>query len=241
MGDCIKDDTEAIRINTDEILARVNSIRDGQPLVSQRRVEMWIEEMTVLSTYAQSTCQGTIADTTEYIREDSPIPPLPALQVPSLPATSSSYPDVLGDEQPDTLQSMHDLACTYLDQDRFKEAEALLTQVVEKRTKVLGDEHPDTLKSMHELAYTYGELGQHKEAETLWMQVVEKRTRVLGDEDPDTLRSMHDLASTYKDQGRFKEAESLWLQVVKEMTRVLGKEQPNTLRSMHNLASTYED
>ena len=47
---------------------------------------------------------------------------------------------VLGAEHPDTLTSMHNLALTYSDQGRWKEAEELGVQIVEM-TRVLGAEH----------------------------------------------------------------------------------------------------
>ncbi|KIW35747.1 uncharacterized protein PV06_11912 [Exophiala oligosperma] len=43
---------------------------------------------------------------------------------------------------------MNNLALTYWNQGRWKEAEELEVQVREIRTRVLGGEHPDTLTSM---------------------------------------------------------------------------------------------
>ncbi|KDR65417.1 hypothetical protein GALMADRAFT_38047, partial [Galerina marginata CBS 339.88] len=51
---------------------------------------------------------------------------------------------VLGDEHPDTLRSMGNLASTFWKQGRLTEAEALYVVVLEKTKQVLGDEHPDT-------------------------------------------------------------------------------------------------
>ncbi|KAH7061799.1 kinesin light chain [Paraphoma chrysanthemicola] len=146
---------------------------------------------------------------------------------------------VLGDEHPDTLISMNNLASTYSDQGRWKEAEELEVQVMETRKRVLGDEHPDTLTSIANLALTYSDQGRWKEAEELEVQVIETSSRVLGDEHPDTLISMNNLASTYSNQGRWKEAEELFMQVMETRKSVLSDEHPSTLTSMANLASTY--
>jgi Cdc6-like AAA superfamily ATPase len=67
---------------------------------------------------------------------------------------------VLGDEHPDTLTSMANLASTYSDQGRWREAEELEAQVMQTRKRVLGDEHPDTLTSMNNLALTYESQGR---------------------------------------------------------------------------------
>ena len=61
---------------------------------------------------------------------------------------------VLGQEHPDTLNSMANLASTFWSQGRWKEAEELGVQVVEARKRVLGQEHPDTLTCMANLAMT---------------------------------------------------------------------------------------
>ncbi|OCK73870.1 hypothetical protein K432DRAFT_220962, partial [Lepidopterella palustris CBS 459.81] len=72
---------------------------------------------------------------------------------------------VLGPEHPSTLTSMGNLASTYRNQGRWKEAEELEVQVMETSSKVLGEEHPSTLTSMGNLASTYSNQGRWKEAE----------------------------------------------------------------------------
>ena len=59
---------------------------------------------------------------------------------------------VLGEEHPDTLTSIGNLALTYRNQGRWKEAEQLEVQVLEMTKRVLGEEHPSTLTSMANLA-----------------------------------------------------------------------------------------
>ena len=147
----------------------------------------------------------------------------------------------LGEEHPDTLTSIVNLASTYRKQGRWKVAEELFEQVIEMRKRVLGEKHPETLTSMAYLASTYWDQGRWKEAEELEVQVMKMRKRVLGEEHPETLTDMANLASTYRDQGRWKEAEELKVQVMEMRKRVLGEEHPETLTSIANLASTYRD
>ncbi|RKK27668.1 hypothetical protein BFJ66_g16550 [Fusarium oxysporum f. sp. cepae] len=175
--------------------------------------------------------------------------------------------EVLGEEHPDTLTSMGNLASIYSNQGRWKEAEELGVDVMEIRKRVLGEEHPYTLTSMGNLASTYWNQGRWKEAEELEVDVMEisKRVlgeehpdtltsmeelevdvmeiskRVLGEEHPDTLASMANLALTYQNQGHWKEAEELEVDVMEISKRVLGEEHPDTLTSMGNLASTYRN
>jgi hypothetical protein len=72
---------------------------------------------------------------------------------------------VLGAEHPHTLTSIGNLAATYENQGRWKEAEELEVQVMETRKRDLGAEHPDTLMSISNLAATYRIQGRWKEAE----------------------------------------------------------------------------
>ena len=85
--------------------------------------------------------------------------------------------EVLGVEHPSTLTIMANLATTYRNQGRWKEAKELFMQVVETSSRVLGLEHPSTLTIsmltiMANLASTYRNQGQWKEAEELELQVI---------------------------------------------------------------------
>ncbi|MCJ1240825.1 hypothetical protein MMC14_008829, partial [Varicellaria rhodocarpa] len=66
-----------------------------------------------------------------------------------------------------TLISMANLASTYRNQGRWKEAEKLGMQVTDISKKTLGTEYPDTLNSMANLASTYWNQGRWKEAKKL--------------------------------------------------------------------------
>jgi hypothetical protein len=66
---------------------------------------------------------------------------------------------ILGDDHPGTLANMQNLATTFSNQGRLKEAEMLDVQVLEMRQKALGQKHPDTLASMIGLVSTYQHQG----------------------------------------------------------------------------------
>ncbi|KAJ7926912.1 hypothetical protein B0H13DRAFT_2265797 [Mycena leptocephala] len=116
---------------------------------------------------------------------------------------------VLGDDHPDTLLAMGNLASTYHSLGEFHKAEELEVVVLEKKKQVLGDDHPDTLQTMANLGWTYNHLGEFQKAETLGIVVLEKRKRLLGENHPDSLQAMQDLASTYRHLGKLSEAAEL--------------------------------
>ncbi|KAJ6260293.1 hypothetical protein Dda_4518 [Drechslerella dactyloides] len=147
---------------------------------------------------------------------------------------------MLGEEDPDTLASMNNLASTYWDQGRWKEAEELEVRIADAHKATFGADHLETLVNMSNLATTYWGQGQWKEAEELQVQVMEARKVQLGADHLDTLTCMSNLASIYNSQGRRKEAEELAAQVMDARKANLGPDHPDTLNSMSNLAAIWE-
>ncbi|KAF8195187.1 P-loop containing nucleoside triphosphate hydrolase protein [Mycena galopus ATCC 62051] len=148
---------------------------------------------------------------------------------------------LLGDNHPDTLRTMGNLANTYSALGEHRKAKELRVTVLEKQKQLLGDNHPDTLLTIGNLANSYLNLGEHQQAEELNVTVLEKRKQVLGDNHPDTLRTMVNLANLYSNLGEHQQAEELNVTVLEKLKQVLGDNHPDTLRTMGNLANTYSD
>jgi tetratricopeptide (TPR) repeat protein len=142
----------------------------------------------------------------------------------------------MGEEHPDTLTLMGELASTLGGQGDYAAARTLEEKVLELRRQALGEEHPDTLTSMNNLASIFWAQGNYPAARTLQEKVLEIRRRVLGEEHPDTLTSMNNLASIFWAQGDLPAARTLEEKVLEISRRVLGEEHPDTLFSMNNLA-----
>jgi len=62
---------------------------------------------------------------------------------------------ILGKEYPDSLISLTNLASTYRNYERWKEAEEVKGQVMKTSLRILRKEHPNTLNSMANLAFIY--------------------------------------------------------------------------------------
>ncbi|KAJ5503479.1 hypothetical protein N7463_006353 [Penicillium fimorum] len=141
----------------------------------------------------------------------------------------------LGEDHPDTLSSMANLALTYKNQGRWDEAEQLQIQVMETRKTKLGEDHPDTLSSMANLASTFWNQGRWDEAEKLQIQVMETRKTKLGEDHPDTLTSMANLAFTWKSSGHDANAISLLRESLTKQKQTLGLNHPTTSSSFEIL------
>jgi hypothetical protein len=91
------------------------------------------------------------------------------------------------------------LASTYWNQGRWKEAEDLEVQVIETRKRVLGAEHPSTLTSMNNLAHTFYLQGRNEEAIQLMEGVVKSLEATIGPNHPYTQKASRSLNLwTYK-------------------------------------------
>ena len=146
-----------------------------------------------------------------------------------------------GEDHPDTITAMANLASTYWNQGRWNEAESLQNIVLQSRQKILGTDHPDTITAMADLASTYSDQGRWNEAESLQNTVLQSSQKILGTDHPDTIRAMANLATTYSDQGRWNEAESLQNTVLHSSQKILGTNHPDTITAMGNLAIIHDE
>jgi tetratricopeptide (TPR) repeat protein len=147
--------------------------------------------------------------------------------------------EMLGEEHPDTLLVLGNVASIYRNQWQWDEAEYLQTKILDICTRTCGPEHPDTLYSMSALASTYAQQERFEDAEALELRVFEARTRLLGEDDPLTLDSVSALASMYYKQGILEKAEPLQERDLKGCKQLFGEEHPGTLVSRLKLASIY--
>ncbi|MBU4264134.1 MAG: tetratricopeptide repeat protein [Proteobacteria bacterium] len=145
---------------------------------------------------------------------------------------------ILGEEHPNTLASMNNLAETLRAMGNLSGARELQEKTLEVLIRILGEEHPVTLTSMNNLAGTLRDMGNLSEARALEKKALEVEIRVLGEEHPNTLSSMNNLAVTLQAQGDLSEARALQEKTLEIRLRILGEEHPNTLESMNNLAET---
>jgi tetratricopeptide (TPR) repeat protein len=145
--------------------------------------------------------------------------------------------NALGEEHPETLISIGNLATTLWQMGDLPGARALQEKVLEIHRRVLGEEHPHSLISIGNLATTLWQMGDLPGARALEEKVLEIHRRVLGEEHPSTLTSINNLASTLWKIGDLPGARALQEKALEICRRVLGEEHPETLVSLHNLAT----
>jgi eukaryotic-like serine/threonine-protein kinase len=144
---------------------------------------------------------------------------------------------VLGEADPETLDSMEMMGILLQHQGKLAEAEPYLREALEHRRRVLGGEDSQTLISMTELGALLWDQGRLAEAEPLMREALEKQRRVLGEENPVTLETIANLGTLLRDQGKLAKAEPYYRESVEKYRRVAGEEARDTLTSIGNLGS----
>jgi tetratricopeptide (TPR) repeat protein len=142
----------------------------------------------------------------------------------------------LGDEHPETLMAMDNLATVLGCQGKYEAAEAMSRQTLLLEETVLGREHPSTLTAMSNLALVLDSRGNYEAAEVMNRQTLLLSETVFGHEHPSTLRTMSNLALVLGRQGNYEAAEAMNRQTLLLSETVLGREHPSTLTTMSNLA-----
>ena len=142
----------------------------------------------------------------------------------------------IGNQHPDTVTSLSNLAALYRDMGKYAKAEPLLQEALQIRRKALGNQHPDTATSLDNLATLYRDMGKYAKAEPLYEEALQICRKVLGNRHPDTATSLNNLAELYRDMGDYAKAEPLFQETVEISRETLGSEHPGTAVSLINLA-----
>jgi tetratricopeptide (TPR) repeat protein len=146
---------------------------------------------------------------------------------------------VLGPDDPISLQSSALLATAYLHAGRLDEAIRIRDATFTARERLLGKNSPDTIYSKSELATAYRQAGRLDQAIRLHEEAVAAADKVLGQDAPETLRFRSSLAYALRKAGRLREAISIYESIVAARGRVLGAEHRDTMRSRVSLANVY--
>jgi tetratricopeptide (TPR) repeat protein len=147
----------------------------------------------------------------------------------------------LGPDHPDTLQSMYQLAVSYMGaaRDRPNEAMPYFQEALKLRMAKLGSDHPDTIHSIHGLAWAYLAVGRLDDGTSLNEEALRLCKAKLPSDHLDTIQSMFAVGVSYNLNGRLQEAILLHEEVLKLRKAKLPSDHPDTLQSMHHLAWTY--
>ncbi|MGH3773625.1 MAG: FxSxx-COOH system tetratricopeptide repeat protein [Pseudonocardiaceae bacterium] len=142
----------------------------------------------------------------------------------------------LGDDHPDTLESVNNLAHDLWLLGHYEQGRQLAEDTLTRMRRVLGDDHRHTLESAHSLSLNLWALGHHERARQLGEDTLTRMRRVLGDDHPQTLESANNLTLALWALGHYEAARQLGDDTLTRCRRVLGDDHPTTLYSAAYLA-----
>jgi non-specific serine/threonine protein kinase/serine/threonine-protein kinase len=128
----------------------------------------------------------------------------------------------LGEDNPDTLQTMQTLGMLYDQTRRYPEGERMLLRVITISKRVQGEEHPFTVGAMNTLANLYLSARQFPKAEGMYLAVHAIQKRVRGEDHPNSLNTLSSLANMYWLEGKYADAEPLVRRIAELAPRALG-------------------
>jgi hypothetical protein len=143
---------------------------------------------------------------------------------------------MLGEDHPDTLRSVNNLARNLRALHEYERARQLDEDTVTRKRRVFGEDHPHTLRSVNNLARDLHALGEYERARQLNEDTLSRCRRVFGEDQPYTLRSVNNLARDLHALGEYERARQLNEETLIRRRRLLGEDHRHTLHSACNLA-----
>jgi tetratricopeptide (TPR) repeat protein/predicted Ser/Thr protein kinase len=121
---------------------------------------------------------------------------------------------------------------------RNAEAEPLMREVVELRTKLKGPADRNTLEARDAWATQLQGLGRFEEASTIFKETLERREKTLGDADGDTVTSLNNYGAFLRSQGKNEEALVYLKRAAEGAEKAFSAEHPAALIAWGNYGNT---
>jgi nephrocystin-3 len=145
----------------------------------------------------------------------------------------------LGQEHPDTLIGLNNLARLLENKGDYQAAEPLFRRAMTLSEQTLGPEHPHIITFINNLAGLLTKKGDYLTAEPLFRRAMALSERTLGPEHPDTITVVNDLAFLLEKKGSYEAAELFYKRALDSNEKTLGPNHPNTITSLNNLAGLW--
>jgi tetratricopeptide (TPR) repeat protein/transcriptional regulator with XRE-family HTH domain len=142
---------------------------------------------------------------------------------------------VLGPDDADTAEGLHNLAWLLHEQGDLAAARPLFERALAVWETVLGPDHPDTALALNNLAVLLQDQGELVVARPLYERALSIRERVLGPDHLDTAEGLTNLAALLHAQGHPAAARPLYERALAIRERVLGPDHRKTAQTLYYL------
>lgn len=158
----------------------------------------------------------------------------------NVPVQASPQPGRLkaGEEHPEILHIMEQLARVYFQQEKLAEAEAYLQRVLRARAPVLGVDHPDVAVCLNGLAMVRMGRGQFDEA----LALIERAQSIYEKREPEGLALadvLDNLVIIANVQERYEQAISIAQRSLDIRMRILGDDHMGLVENLSSLATLH--
>jgi serine/threonine protein kinase/tetratricopeptide (TPR) repeat protein len=143
-----------------------------------------------------------------------------------------AFRDALGNEDPQTLESLYRLSYTLRDLGQLEEAAPLASEALDTYRRLYGNNHADTLKAMQNMALLHQEKGEIDQAMALCLQALAGQQQVLGEEHEETLLTQVALGVLLQATGRNEEAETTFREALEAHRKLFGDDDVRTMNAI---------
>jgi tetratricopeptide (TPR) repeat protein len=179
--------------------------------------------------------------------------PLDSSSVPVIdPETTSGFPEIdeyerklaasrniHGDNHPDTLELMCNLASAYSKHEQYEPAVSWYQEALRGGEITFGRNHPTTLEMAHNLGECYSNMENYTTALVHLDRALKGRTSKLSQNHPDTLDTTSEIATVHQGLGDIPQAIELMNLVVSGYETKYGDNHSSTLSAKFKLAKLY--
>ena len=147
----------------------------------------------------------------------------------------------LGEDDPETWQSMQSMVVYSTQTGELEEAVQRATDVLGRREAAFGADHVETLESRQRLGFALVDMGRLDEGETELRATIDGQRRVLGDGHADTLLSMMKLGEVCRRTSRYDEALEIHEEALESARTAFGERHPQTIAALQSLSILYAE
>ncbi len=148
---------------------------------------------------------------------------------------------ILGDDHPDTITSITEMALNLSYLGRLDDSERYHREALDRARRTLDDDDEQLLQALNNMGLLLSNQGKFEEAEPYYREVLAGARRVFGEDHRNTLTVIHNLGLLLKQQGKYEEAAPYYHEALEGRRRILGEDHPLTVSSMKNLAQMLKE
>ncbi|KAK2714306.1 hypothetical protein QYM36_008760 [Artemia franciscana] len=144
--------------------------------------------------------------------------------------------EILGPNNPGTLDIQAEIAKVLYRQGMFQEALNVLEDIVQKQSEMLGLNHKDTLGTRRFVALVLHRQGENEKSLDIYEEVYKKQKEILGLNHSDTLNTIFHMSMVLSEQGKLEEALKIFKEVFEMQKEALGANNIATVNAKNNIA-----